>query len=168
MNFLKKLFAPKDKRSLAEIVGPLKANPGYAGCYESVPIPIPYFSQSMKITFSKGNESIFMEGAEVVLKRFLQLTEEDRLSNSKMVERYYGACVKELGAQPLNISSAKEVCTLVTPTQVFIEQNIKGRYYVTISCKCEWEKTYGLQLVFREGKKLTRANGHDGQYEDWS
>lgn len=30
------------------------------------------------------------------------------------------------------------------------------------TCGCEWEEEHGLQLVFKEGKKLTRISGYDG------
>ena len=168
MNIFQQLFAPKDKRTLAEIVGPLKANPDYKGFYESEPVNIPYLNQKVKITFTKGDDSTFMAGAEVVLKRFLQLTEANRLNDSKLVERNYQDCVTASGAQPLTIKESKDVWKFVTPTNVIIEQNINGKFYVSISCQCEWEKTHGLQLVFREGKKLTRASGHDGQLENWN
>ncbi|MDF2456590.1 MAG: hypothetical protein K0R51_2583 [Cytophagaceae bacterium] len=168
MNFLQKLLAPKDKRSLLEIVGPLKPNPDYARWYESKPVYIPYLDQKIKITFTKGNDSTFMAGAEVVLNRFLQLTTQDQNKDSEKVESYYQASVKESIAKPLAIKQAKDVWLFTTPTDVFIEQNINGKFYVTISCKCDWEKTHGLQLVFREGKKMTRASGHDGQLEDWN
>lgn len=167
MNFIQKLFPPKDKRSLLEIVGPLKANPDYAGWYESEPVLIPYLGQKLKITFTKGTDSSFMEGAEVVLKRFFQLTTQDQNKDSEKVERYYQASVKESIAKPLAIKQAKDIWLFTTPKDVIIEQNINGKFYVTISCECEWEQEHGLQLVFREGKKLTRSTGHDGQLEDW-
>jgi len=168
MNLFQQLFTPKDKRTLAEIVGPLKRNPDYKGWYESAPVNIPYLDQKVKITFTQGDDSSYMAGAEVVLKRFLQLKNNDRLNDSKLVERNYQDGVSTSGAQPLTIKTSQDVWNFVTPTHIFIERNINGKYYLTISCTCEWEKTHGLQLVFREGKKLTRASGHDGQYEDWN
>jgi len=168
MNFIQQLFAPKDKRSMAEIVGPLKTSPDYKGWYESEPLQIPYTDQPLKIVFTQGDDAVFMAEAEGILKRFLPLTSENRLRDSKKVERYYQACVTELGASPLNIKQASDVWNFVTPTALFIEKHLNGNYYVCISCTCEWEKTHGLQLVFRAGKKLTRASAHDGQYEDWN
>lgn len=29
-------------------------------------------------------------------------------------------------------------------------------------CECDWEEEHGLQLVFRQGKKLTRISDQDG------
>jgi hypothetical protein len=168
MNFIKRLFTPKDKRSLTEIVGVLEANPDYKGWYETLPVLIPYAGAPLKITFANGDDSLFMSEAEVVLKRFLQLTETDRLANSKWVERYYQVCLKELKFAPLAIHSAKDVWNFAIPQNIFIERNGNGKYYVSISYTCDWDKTNGLQLVFREGKKLTRVSGHDGQYEDWN
>ena len=31
-----------------------------------------------------------------------------------------------------------------------------------MACECEWEQEHGLQLVFRQGKKLTRVSDQDG------
>lgn len=168
MNFFQQLFTPKDKRTLAEIVGPLKANPDYKGWYESEPVLLPYIGKPVKVVFCKGDDAVFMKEAEVLLKRFLRLSESDHLGDSKWVERYYQACINELGVSPLAIKSPQDVWKFITPQQVFIEVGPTGKYYVTLSCTCDWEKTNGLQLVFREGKKLTRVSGHDGQYEDWN
>lgn len=168
MNIFQQLFVPKDKRTLAEIVGPLKANPDYKGFYETEPVHVPYLNQKVKITFTKGDDSSFMAKAEIVLKRFFKLNDTDHLHDSKLVERNYQDCVTSSGAQPLNIKKTKDAWNFVTPTNVIIEQGSNGKFYVTISCQCQWEKIHGLQLVFREGKKLTRASGHDGQYEDWN
>jgi len=115
---------------------------------------------------TKGDDSLFMQKAEDIIKVFLQLTSEDRLSDAKKVFPYYEVCVKEDPSRKQNIEAKKEVWDFVTPTDVFIERHITGIYYITVSCTCAWEKQHGLQLVFREGKKLTRATGHDGQFEN--
>lgn len=35
-----------------------------------------------------------------------------------------------------------------------------------ISCECEWENEHGLQLIFKDGKSLTRVSSVDGSCED--
>jgi hypothetical protein len=34
--------------------------------------------------------------------------------------------------------------------------------YVQIACQCDWEQEHELQLVFRQGRKLTRISYFDG------
>ena len=34
--------------------------------------------------------------------------------------------------------------------------------YINVTCECEWEKEHGLQIVFRQGKQLTRISEQDG------
>jgi len=31
-----------------------------------------------------------------------------------------------------------------------------------VACECDWEPEHGLQLVFRQGRKLTRISAQDG------
>ena len=42
--------------------------------------------------------------------------------------------------------------------RAYQEQDI----YVQVACECDWEQEHGLQLVFRQGKKLTRISDNDG------
>ncbi|MEP4534756.1 MAG: hypothetical protein ABJ004_16815 [Cyclobacteriaceae bacterium] len=34
------------------------------------------------------------------------------------------------------------------------------------STEFDWGEEHGLQLIFKNGERLTRASGHDGHYED--
>lgn len=34
--------------------------------------------------------------------------------------------------------------------------------YVAVDCRCDWEEEHGLQLVFRQGRMLTRVSDQDG------
>jgi hypothetical protein len=168
MNFFKNLFTPSDQRTLAEIVGPLHKNKDYSGMYESEAITLPYWErEKVKVSFTKGDDAAFMKTAEVVLKRFLKLTKADRMQDSKRIYINYQDVLNS-GKPAIERLSAQTIWDFVTPIALFIERDINGKYYAVLSCKCEWEKTHGLQLVFKEGKKLTRASGHDGQYQDWN
>jgi hypothetical protein len=38
--------------------------------------------------------------------------------------------------------------------------------YVLVECHCDWELEHGLQLVFRQGRMLTRVSYNDGELVD--
>ncbi len=136
--------------------------------YESAAIEIPYWgNEKIGVSFTYGDEAAYMKEAEVVLKRFLKLNNEDRQKDGQKVYPYYKA-VLDAGKAPIEALSPQTIWNFVTPAALFIERDINGNFYAVLSCKCEWEKTHGLQLVFKDGKKLTRASAHDGQYNDWN
>jgi hypothetical protein len=37
-----------------------------------------------------------------------------------------------------------------------------GRVYVSLECECDWEPEHGLQIVFREGRTVTKVGPYDG------
>lgn len=36
------------------------------------------------------------------------------------------------------------------------------KIYASIECRCDWEEEHGLQIVFKEGKKITKIGPYDG------
>ena len=55
---------------------------------------------------------------------------------------------------------------MFTPTEISVDWDDNDQLYVIVFCECSWEEEHGLQLVFKDGKKLTRASGIDGHYTD--
>lgn len=37
-----------------------------------------------------------------------------------------------------------------------------GRVYVSLECECDWEPEHGLQIVFRDGRAVTKVGPHNG------
>lgn len=52
----------------------------------------------------------------------------------------------------------------VQPNQIYISRRHRRDkdVYIQVSCSCDWEQEHGLQLVFRQGKKITRISDEDG------
>jgi hypothetical protein len=52
----------------------------------------------------------------------------------------------------------------VHPSEIYVTRRPKNDQdiYIQIACECDWEEEHGLQLVFRQGKKLTRVSSQDG------
>lgn len=161
----------------SEIIGELKQNTQFEDWWESELIEIPFFdNKKMKITFMDfvpESDSDFIREADEALKLFFEKNKSDRFSISNLV---YKNCMDFLNAvefdetdQPLwNIKDKNEIWNHVRPNEIFItrrpyqDENI----YVDINCECDWEQEHGLQLVFRQGKKITRVSQIDGHLTD--
>jgi hypothetical protein len=37
-----------------------------------------------------------------------------------------------------------------------------GRVYVSVECECDWEPEHGLQIVFRDGRTVTKVGPYNG------
>ncbi|WP_328323252.1 hypothetical protein OHA70_30300 [Kribbella sp. NBC_00382] len=58
-----------------------------------------------------------------------------------------------------------EYVDLGNEPEVFRNDDGDGRIYVSLECECDWEPEHGLQLIFRDGCKLTKAGPYDGEVD---
>jgi len=161
----------------SKIIGELKQNDQIEDWWESELIEIPFFNnKKMNITFMdffpQSDTELINEWDEA-LNLFLQKSESDRLLLSNLV---YENCMDFLNTIEFdeadqylrNIKDKNEIWKYVQPTDIYIarrpyqDENI----YVDINCECDWEQEHGLQLVFRQGKKITRVSQIDGHLTD--
>jgi hypothetical protein len=133
----------------------------------SEPFPIPYFdNKPLKVVFFEAEHQPYLEGADRALGEFVKLTAADRIANSEKVYQYYAEVLKYGYTSRLNIKTVKDVWNFVSPGEIMIHWGDKEDFYVCVSCWCAWEEEHGLELVFKNGKTLTRAGGHGEGYED--
>ena len=162
-----------NKEIISKTIGILKQDTRFHEWWKSEAIAIPFLNdQKLTITFMDfvpEHDKNFIEEADQALKNFLKLNLDDRNLISDLV---YNNCIDFLEAvgfdemdEPLRqIQSKNDIWNFIQPTQIYVtrrpykEQDI----YVQITCECDWEEEHGLQLVFRQGKKLTRISGQDG------
>nr|WP_206680680.1 hypothetical protein [Hymenobacter polaris] len=67
--------------------------------------------------------------------------------------------------QPLrDIKDENEIWKFVWPTDIYVSRRPYNEpdIYVQVTCECDWEQEHGLQLVFKQGKKITRVSEQDG------
>ena len=62
------------------------------------------------------------------------------------------------------IKNPNEIWNFIQSTAIYITRRYYNDrdIYVQVACECTWEQEHGLQFVFRQGKKLTRASPQDG------
>jgi Domain of unknown function (DUF6985) len=157
----------------SDIIGELNQDNQFEDWWHSLPIKIPFFNnKTVEITFMgfvPESDALFIKDADEALKTFLEKSEIDRLSLSHLA---YKNCMDFLNAvefdeadQPLwNIKDENEIWNFIYPQTVFVTRRHRHdeNIYINVTCECEWEQEHGLQLVFRQGKILTRISAQDG------
>ncbi len=63
-----------------------------------------------------------------------------------------------------DITDPNEIWNFVHPSKIYVSRRHRRDkdIYIHITCRCDWEEEHGLQLVFRQGKKITRVSDIDG------
>jgi hypothetical protein len=151
----------------SKTVGPLSPNEYDPEYFESKPFPIPYFDKKeIKVGFVEATFQEYMDSADKVLGNFLVLNSLDRIENSHMVYNYYSETLRHGYTTKLDIKTTKDIWNFVTSTDIIIHSGDDDDFYLCVSCECEWEEEHGLQLVFKDGRTLTRVGGQDGHLTD--
>lgn len=152
-----------------DLIGELKPHPLISDEWlVSKPISIPFFDGTkLKFIFDgyEGDENFFSDANEAV-SNFLAKDKNYRLKISPLVfENYveFVDAVDEYEDIP-KIESEEDIWRFVYPQEIIVSRrNRRDKdIYIQIHCNCEWEIEHGLQLVFRQGKKITRVSSIDG------
>ena len=155
------------------IIGELKQNDQFDDWWESEPVEVQFFdNEKLKITFMDlvpESDPNFINEADQALKSFLEKKANDRLELSELA---YQNCMDFLNAvgydeadKPLwDIKEKGEIWNFISPQDIYVTRRNRRDedIYINVTCECEWEQEHGLQLVFRQGKKLTRISDQDG------
>lgn len=161
------------KQIESKVVGRLKQIDNFSDCWKSEEIEVPFFeNKRLAITFlsyEPEHDKAFVDDADLALTNFFQLTTQDRISISKLVYKNYNDYLNEVDINVVDeslrqIEDIQEIWRFIYPTDIFAERRAYSEkdIYIMVACECEWEQEHGLQLVFRQGKKLTRVSIQDG------
>ena len=149
----------------------------FADWWKSAAVEIPFFdNRKVSFTFMDVDpmaDTTFIEEADLALRNFLNLTTADRDIYSELVYKNCTDTLDELGYDSVNedlanLNSPKGIWNFVKPSGIFVSRRHRRDQdiYLAVSCGCDWEEEHGLQLVFKQGKQLTRISGHDGHITD--
>lgn len=158
---------------VSKSIGVLFQNDQFEDCWETEPKEIPFFNnKKIKITFMDlvcSVDNKFIEEADQALERFLSKTEIDRKVLSNLM---FNHCLDllndvEYGDEDVKLRQIKDkniIWDYVYPKEIFVARRHRRdeNIYINLTCECEWEKEHGLQLVFRQGRQLTRISEQDG------
>ena len=161
------------KEITSKIIGQLKQEDAFPDWWKSDAVEIPFFDgEKLTITFmdcEPEHDKTFIEEADQALINFLKLTTNDRNSISELA---YKNCMDFLDAvdfdeidEPFRqIKDRSEIWKYIHPAEIYVTRRPYKDHdiYVMIACECDWEQEHGLQLVFRQGRQLTRISNQDG------
>lgn len=158
---------------VSKVIGVLFQNEQFEDWWESDLIKVPFFdNKKLKITFMDfipRSDQSFIDEADKALENFLLKGKIERTEYSDLV---YKNCMEFLNAveydeadKPLrDIKEKVEIWNFVYPQEIYISRRSRRDkdVYISIACECQWEQEHGLQLVFRQGKRITRVSDQDG------
>ncbi|MBB6499247.1 DUF6985 domain-containing protein [Pedobacter cryoconitis] len=165
------------EKIISKIIGTLTGDDSLLDWWIGEEINIPFFEgEKVGISFTDYDpetDETFLEEADEALKHFLALKTTDREAVSHLV---YKNCLDfldtiepdEADADLRSITHENEIWKFVQPTEIYVTRRLyeDENIYIQVACSCDWEQEHGLQLVFRQGKKLTRISGQDGHLTD--
>lgn len=135
--------------------------------FVSEPIAVPFFDgkefEIKFIDYSPADENFFIE-AEEAIQNFLKLNSSMKFNYTNYVYQDYVDFLEATDIEPLEIKERNEIWKYVYPSDIYVKRRHRRDkdIYVDIHCECEWEEEHGLQLVFRQGLKLTKVSSIDG------
>ncbi len=156
----------------SRVIGQLTQDERFSDWWRSEEISVPFFGDKkfpiIFVGFNPKTDKQFIEQTDDALKRFFGLKEDDRQAISNIVHQN---CIDFLNTvdldeidEPYRNIQHEEVWNFVHPSEIYVARRDRRDedIYITVACECDWEQEHGLQLVFRQGKKLTRVSGQDG------
>lgn len=162
------------KTIVSTIIGALRQDERFHDWWKSEDIAVPFFGGKALAVVFMGYEpeadSEFIGEADSALRNFLNLGEADRLKISEHVHRNCMDFLEAVEFDPevvdervLDINDTAEVWAFVHPQQIHVRRRHRRDrdIYITVACECDWEEEHGLQLVFRQGRQLTRVSDQD-------
>ena len=161
----------------SKIIGKLSQNDGFPDWWESEKTAIPFFdNKELMITFIDfvpSQDKTFIAEADQALTNFFKLNGQDRMSISELAHKncidYLDAVEYDEEHEPLRqIKDKNEIWKFIQPLEIYVARGNyqEGDIYVQVICHCAWEQEHGLQLVFKQGKTLTRISDLDGNLTD--
>jgi hypothetical protein len=157
----------------SQILGQLTQDENFDDWWKIDNVPIPFFdNKQIQVTFmdfDPNADKTFINEADAALRNFLNLSATDRNSYSEIVYKNCTDTLDELGYDHVspelaNLTNPNNIWHFVNPSCIYVTRRHRRdmNIYLSVSCGCDWEEEHGLQLVFRQGKQLTRISGHDG------
>jgi len=147
-------------------LGKLNQNDRFDDWWESEKeIKIPFFD-NLEIKFTiTAEESDINEDFNKAIDNFLQLKDSQRLEASKYVFKNYKDFIKAVGEEGFDfkVDNENDIWKHVHPTGIYIKRRSDDNLiYIKIAAECDWEEEHGLQIIYKNGNKLSRVSEQDG------
>ena len=161
----------------SQSLGQLNQDENFSDWWNIHKVQIPFFSNAeLNVTFMNFDpdaDLTFITEADEALETFLKKGDSERLEISDLVFKNFQAIKNEVdypywSDQLRQLNKPIDIWKFVRPSGITVTRRPYGDHdiFIDITCYCAWEEEHGLQLVFRQGKKLTRVSQVDGHLTD--
>ncbi len=161
------------KQITSNVLGVLTQDNRFSDWWKSNEIAIPFFGNEKRIVtymdFEPEKDKAYLEEADRAIAHFLHLTLTDRNEISELALKNCYDFLEEVESDEADdelraIKDKNEIWKFIHPSDIYVKRRPYGEQdmYVQVTCECDWEQEHGLQLVFRQGRKLSRISAQDG------
>ncbi len=143
---------------------------GSSGEYAGDTLNVPFLDEELEFSVSDLKRGEALDDYSAAFRNFLALGAPTREEAARYVFKFYQECasrIEESGMEEFELdfiiteeAGVWEYVQLYTVTASRREAD--GLVYIQATGNCDWEEEHGIQLVFREGKKLSRVSEQDG------
>lgn len=142
------------------------------GWYRSAPLPVPVLGGEACVFVLDGYDSDpAQHDFHAAIRNFLALDRSVLQAAAPFIHAYYRDIMDDVVAAGddewyVEIEGPEQVLDHVRlGNEPTVSRDPSGdrHVYVSIECECDWEPEHGLQIVFRDGARVTKVgpfNGH--------
>jgi hypothetical protein len=142
------------------------------GWYESEPMPVPVLGDAeCRIVVDGGYDGDHApEDFHAAVRTFLTLDRSALDAAAPAIFAYYRDIMDDVVAAGdddwyVEIEGPHDVLDHVelgNQPMVVRDAYDDRRVYVSVECECDWEPEHGLQIVFQDGRMVTKVGPYDG------
>ena len=161
------IYNPSMDSILVSGIGQLKTDKDVAEWLRSENVAVKIFdgkSLTFVIDIKKDLDSALLNKVELAIQNFLNLDSSYRNEISNLVYENYQDMIDHSDIKHLDVKKPSDIWNFIYPEEIFISQRSRRDedIYIKVVCNCDWDKEHGLQLVFKNGLKITRVSSQDG------
>ncbi|MEV4708130.1 DUF6985 domain-containing protein [Actinoplanes sp. NPDC049316] len=137
--------------------------------YVSEPIPVPVLGgRPCRITVEGYDDDEAQDDFHAAIRAFLAAGPETLRAAAPAIFAYYRDVMSALSPADdgyVEIAGPADVLDHVRPGDeptVSRDRYGDGQVYVSVECECAWEPEHGLQIVFRDGRTVSKVGPYDG------
>ena len=148
-------------------LGALHRDPSYPAYLCSQPVKVNVLDgELLPFTLEVEEEDVDLAALrgpiEAAVENFLGLSPDSREELTGLVYANYQEVLNDCDLPPLPMGSKSDIWKYVYPKAVSVKQHWEEEdIYVIVTGNCEWEPEHGLQLVFRNGDKISSVSAVD-------
>lgn len=144
------------------------------GWYSSDSLPVPVLGDAAcRFVVHGYEEDPATDDFDAAITNFLALDEPVLRAAGPAIHEYFRDVESDVGDEEgfPSITAPDDVwkhIRFIGEVAVQRDSWREQRVYVTVECECDWEPEHGLQIVFQDGRAVTKIGPYDGHFTNAS